>query len=78
MAAYKKIQGNPIKPQGGTPAHLNNPTPYREKVKSVSNLKGGNTLVGHKFNSSFHSFSKPTINTGLANKIVEARGKDIA
>lgn len=78
MAAYKKIQGNSIKPTGGKPANFSNPTSLRGTVKSVSNLKGGNMLVGHSFNGKFHAFEKPKINSGAANQIHEARGKHLA
>lgn len=77
MAAYKKIQGNPIKPQGGKPP-AGNPNGFVGTVKTVPNLKGGNMLVGHGKVNYFHKTVNPKINTGLANKIVEARGKHLA
>lgn len=74
----KLIRAAQVRAEGGRPANFHTPTSLRGTVKSVSNLKGGNMLVGHKFNGQFHKFVKPTIDTGLANKIVEARGKHLA
>lgn len=70
----KHIKGSAIKPSGGRPANFHNPTALRGSVKSVSNLRGGNMLVGHGFNSKFHAFKKPS----GPETVVEARGKHLA
>lgn len=46
MAAYKKIQGNPIKPQGGKPSGGWSYHGVVGQPKSVKNVKGGPDLGG--------------------------------
>lgn len=72
--ATKGIKGAQIHATGGRPAGLHHPTNLRGTVKQVSNLRGGNMLVGHDTNSKFSKSVKPT----GPDTVKEARGFHLA